>query len=112
LPRRRTADGVAEHDVFTDREGAEKDRIAKLAAQRGLQNIKFLDQQPRERIAAYVSAADLCLVMLRRANCLDCDSHQIAGIHGVRAARDCRGRRQARQIVELPTLAFRRTGEQ
>jgi len=82
-------------------EGAEKDRIAKLAAQRGLQNIKFLDQQPRERIAAYVSAADLCLVMLRKSELFKtviptklleytaCERPVIVAVDG-----------QARQIVE------------
>ena len=48
-------------------EGAEKERIEKLAAKRSLTNILFLGQQPRERIPAYISAADLCLVMLKRA---------------------------------------------
>src|ERR1700686_4353198 len=47
-------------------EGAEKERIVELAAARGLTNIRFLGQQPRERIPAYVSAADLCLVMLKK----------------------------------------------
>ncbi len=47
-------------------EGAEKERIVKLAAARGLNNIRFLGQQPRERIPIYVSAADVCLVMLRK----------------------------------------------
>jgi colanic acid biosynthesis glycosyl transferase WcaI len=47
-------------------EGAEKQRIADLAAARGLANIRFLDQQPRERIPAYISAADVCLVMLKK----------------------------------------------
>ena len=47
-------------------EGAEKDQLVKLAAARGLSNVQFLGQQPRERIPAYVSAADLCLVMLRK----------------------------------------------
>jgi glycosyltransferase involved in cell wall biosynthesis len=47
-------------------EGAEKQRIVKLAAARGLANIRFLDQQPHERIPAYISAADLCLVMLKK----------------------------------------------
>lgn len=82
-------------------EGAEKDRIAKLAAQRGLQNIKFLDQQPRERIPAYVSAADLCLVMLRKSELfktviptklleyMACERPVIVAVDG-----------QARQIVE------------
>ena len=47
-------------------EGAEKERIVELARERRLINIRFLDQQPREQIPAYVSAADLCLVMLKR----------------------------------------------
>jgi colanic acid biosynthesis glycosyl transferase WcaI len=47
-------------------EGAEKERIVQLAAARGLTNIQFRGQQPRERIPAYVSAADVCLVMLKK----------------------------------------------
>jgi colanic acid biosynthesis glycosyl transferase WcaI len=47
-------------------EGAEKDKIVELAAKRGLTNLQFLGQQPRERIPDYVSAADLCLVMLKK----------------------------------------------
>jgi colanic acid biosynthesis glycosyl transferase WcaI len=47
-------------------EGAEKERIKELAAARGLTNVQFLGQQPRESIPAYVSAADLCLVMLKK----------------------------------------------
>src|SRR6202142_2871611 len=49
-------------------EGAEKERIVKLAAGRGLNNIQFFAQQPRERIPLYVSAADVCLVMLRKSD--------------------------------------------
>ena len=47
-------------------EGAEKERLVELAAARRLTNVRFLDQQPRERIPAYVSASDLCLVMLKK----------------------------------------------
>jgi colanic acid biosynthesis glycosyl transferase WcaI len=47
-------------------EGAEKQRIVELATTRGLVNLQFLGQQPREQIPAYVSAADLCLVMLKK----------------------------------------------
>jgi colanic acid biosynthesis glycosyl transferase WcaI len=47
-------------------EGAEKERIVELAAARRLRNIQFLGQQPREKIPGYVSAADLCLVMLKK----------------------------------------------
>jgi len=47
-------------------EGAEKQRIVALAAARGLTNIRFLGQQPRESIPAYIAAADVCLVMLKK----------------------------------------------
>jgi colanic acid biosynthesis glycosyl transferase WcaI len=47
-------------------EGAEKERIVELAAKRRLTNIQFLGQQPRERIPAYISAADVCIVMLKK----------------------------------------------
>ena len=47
-------------------EGAEKERIVELAAARGLNNIRFLDQQPRECIPAYIAGADVCLVMLKK----------------------------------------------
>jgi glycosyltransferase involved in cell wall biosynthesis len=47
-------------------EGAEKERIEQLAAARGLNNICFLGQQPRERIPAYIAGADVCLVMLKK----------------------------------------------
>jgi colanic acid biosynthesis glycosyl transferase WcaI len=47
-------------------EGAEKQRIEDLAAERRLANVQFLGQQPREQIPGYVSAADLCLVLLKK----------------------------------------------
>jgi colanic acid biosynthesis glycosyl transferase WcaI len=47
-------------------EGAEKERIAALARQRGLSNLRFVDQQPREKIPAYISASDVCLVLLKK----------------------------------------------
>ncbi|MGH9643403.1 MAG: glycosyltransferase family 4 protein, partial [Terriglobales bacterium] len=47
-------------------EGAEKQRIMELAAARGLSNVKFLGEQPRQRIPSLLSAADACLVMLRK----------------------------------------------
>lgn len=82
-------------------EGAEKERIVELAAGRGLSNIRFLSQQPRERIPAYVSAADLCLVMLKKTELfktviptklleyMACERPVIVAVDG-----------QARQIVE------------
>ena len=82
-------------------EGAEKERIVELAAARGLTNLQFLGQQPRERIPAYISAADLCLVMLKKTELfktviptklleyMACERPVIVAVDG-----------QARQIVE------------
>ncbi|MGC2172650.1 MAG: glycosyltransferase family 4 protein [Candidatus Sulfotelmatobacter sp.] len=47
-------------------EGAEKERIAFLARERGLNNLRFVDQQPRENIPAYIGASDACLVLLKK----------------------------------------------
>jgi colanic acid biosynthesis glycosyl transferase WcaI len=49
-------------------EGAEKERIKLLAHSRGLANVRILDQQPRERIPAFISASDACLVLLKKAD--------------------------------------------
>jgi colanic acid biosynthesis glycosyl transferase WcaI len=82
-------------------EGAEKKRIIQLATERNLKNIRFLDQQPRERIPAYISAADVCLVMLKKTDLfktviptklleyMACERPVIVAVDG-----------QARQIVE------------
>jgi len=47
-------------------EGAEKKHILSLAATRRLRNLRFVDQQPRERVPAYISASDVCLVLLKK----------------------------------------------
>lgn len=47
-------------------EGAEKDRIKALARSRNLNNLRFVDQQPRECIPAFICAADACLVLLKK----------------------------------------------
>ncbi len=47
-------------------EGAEKQRILVLARELGLDNLRFVDQQPREKIPAYISASDVCLVLLKK----------------------------------------------
>jgi glycosyltransferase involved in cell wall biosynthesis len=47
-------------------EGAEKERIKATAQSRGLANVRFLDQQPREKIPAFISASDACLVLLKK----------------------------------------------
>jgi colanic acid biosynthesis glycosyl transferase WcaI len=47
-------------------EGAEKARIVSLAHSRGLTNVHFVGQQPREQIPAYITASDACLVLLKK----------------------------------------------
>jgi colanic acid biosynthesis glycosyl transferase WcaI len=46
--------------------GAEKEKIIALARQRELNNVRFVDQQPRENIPAYIGASDVCLVLLKK----------------------------------------------
>ena len=46
-------------------EGADRERIQLVAQSRGLTNLLFIPQQPRERIPSYISASDACLVMLK-----------------------------------------------
>jgi glycosyltransferase involved in cell wall biosynthesis len=47
-------------------EGADKERIMSLAHSRNLSNLRFIGQQPRERIPDYICAADACLVLLKK----------------------------------------------
>ena len=47
-------------------EGSEKGKIISNVRARGLTNIRFLDQQAREAIPAYICASDLCLVPLKK----------------------------------------------
>lgn len=82
-------------------EGAEKERIQLQAYSRGLTNIKFLDQQPREKIPAYISACNACLVLLKKTDVfktviptkmlefMSCARPVILGVEG-----------QAREILE------------
>lgn len=48
-------------------EGADKERLQNMAAQARLENVRFMDQQPREVMPSLINAADVCLVLLRRA---------------------------------------------
>jgi glycosyltransferase involved in cell wall biosynthesis len=48
-------------------EGADKARLMQLAERRHLNNIRFLDQQPREKVPSYVCASDACMVLLKDA---------------------------------------------
>lgn len=82
-------------------EGAEKQRLKTLAESRGLGNVRFQDQQPREKIPAFISASDACLVLLKKTDVfktviptkmlefMSCARPVILGVEG-----------QARQIVE------------
>lgn len=82
-------------------EGAEKERIKSLAESRQLTNVCFLDQQPREKIPAFISAADACLVLLKKTDVfktviptkmlefMSCARPVILGVEG-----------QAQQLVE------------
>jgi glycosyltransferase involved in cell wall biosynthesis len=47
-------------------EGAEKAHLISLARASGLDNVRFADQQPREKIPAYIAASDACLVLLKK----------------------------------------------
>ena len=87
--------------LFLVGEGAEKERIVSLAQALRLTNVRFLDQQPRERIPAFISASDACLVLLKKAEVfktviptkmlefMSCGRPVILGVDG-----------QARQIIE------------
>jgi glycosyltransferase involved in cell wall biosynthesis len=82
-------------------EGAEKERIKTIAQSQGLTNVRFFDQQPRERIPAFISASDACLVLLKKTDVfktviptkmlefMSCARPVILGVDG-----------QARQIIE------------
>ena len=47
-------------------EGAEKAAIQAAAQSRALMNVKFVDQQPREKIPSFILASDACLVLLKK----------------------------------------------
>jgi colanic acid biosynthesis glycosyl transferase WcaI len=82
-------------------EGAEKEHIISLARSRSLSNLRFVDQQTRERIPAYICASDACLVLLKKTELfktviptkmlefMSCARPVILGVDG-----------QARQILE------------
>lgn len=46
-------------------EGADRERILSLAQSKNLVNLVFVPQQSREKIPAYISASDACVVMLK-----------------------------------------------
>lgn len=82
-------------------EGAERERIVALGQSRKLNNVRFIGQQPRERIPEYITASDACLVVLKKSEVFEtviptkmlefmsCERSVILGVAG-----------QARRIVE------------
>jgi glycosyltransferase involved in cell wall biosynthesis len=82
-------------------EGADRERIQALAKSRQLENIRFVPQQPREKIPAYIAASDVCLVLLKKSDVFEtviptkmlefmsCGRPVILGVNG-----------QAREILE------------
>lgn len=49
-------------------EGADRERIMGLAQSKQLANLRFVPQQPREKIPAFICVSDTCLVLLRRSD--------------------------------------------
>lgn len=49
-------------------EGAKKDELKKLAIEKKLDNIIFVDQIPREEIPDFIRASDVCVVLLKKSN--------------------------------------------
>jgi colanic acid biosynthesis glycosyl transferase WcaI len=52
------------HFVFVG-EGAEKENLKAKSAQMGLQNVQFIDQQPKSKVPLFYAACDIGLVSLR-----------------------------------------------
>jgi colanic acid biosynthesis glycosyl transferase WcaI len=82
-------------------EGADRQRILAMAEAKKLSNIRYVRQQPREKIPNYICASDACLVLLRKSDVFEtviptkmlefmsCGRPVILGVNG-----------QARKIVE------------
>ena len=66
-------------------EGAEKARIVSLAHSRGLTNVRFVGQQPREKIPAYHHRVGRMPRIAQEVRTVqDCPSHETAGVYVVR----------------------------
>jgi colanic acid biosynthesis glycosyl transferase WcaI len=82
-------------------EGADRERILAMVAAKNLANIRYLPQQPREKIPTYICASDACLVLLKKSDVFEtviptkmlefmsCGRPVILGVNG-----------QAREILE------------
>jgi colanic acid biosynthesis glycosyl transferase WcaI len=49
-------------------DGAEKESIQRLIAEKGLRNLRILSTQPRARIPALLAASNACLVLLKKSD--------------------------------------------
>jgi colanic acid biosynthesis glycosyl transferase WcaI len=47
-------------------DGSDKERVVNLARSQGLSNMRFVGQQPREKIPDFISVSDACLVLLKK----------------------------------------------
>jgi colanic acid biosynthesis glycosyl transferase WcaI len=52
-------------------EGADRERIEQIAASKKLTNMRFVPQQPREKVPSYIAASDVCLVLLKKSEVFD-----------------------------------------
>jgi glycosyltransferase involved in cell wall biosynthesis len=52
-------------------EGADRERIQAIAVAKKLTNVRFVTQQPRERIPLYILASDVCIVLLKKSEVFD-----------------------------------------
>ena len=96
-------------------EGSEKKRLMNVAHSRGLNNLRFLDQQPRDKVPDYISASDACLVYLKKADVfktviptkmlefMSCARPVILGVDGL--AHDILENAQAGTYVEPENVA-------
>ena len=48
-------------------EGSDKERVINRARSQGLTNMRFVGQQPREKVPEFISISDVCLVLLKKA---------------------------------------------
>ena len=82
-------------------EGSDKERVISLARSQGLSNMRFVGQQPREKIPDFISVSDACLVLLKKSELfktviptkmlefMSCERPVILGVDG-----------QARKIID------------
>ncbi len=86
-------------------EGADRGRILALAESKMLRNLRFVPQQAREKVPAYISASDACLVLLKKSDVFEtviptkmlefmsCGRPVILGVNGLarEILEQCRG---------------------